>query len=122
MMGFKWAGMLAGTLAAALVTLSNILLVLAHQRVPPLVNGFGLTTVAIGFLIAFAAHLVHQINARIEVAAEQLEDRLAELEQRVGDHNTGFVEGYLYGHAPGRDAAVVPMGARRHDVQAPYRR
>src|SRR5690349_19850557 len=108
MMGFKWAGILAGTLTAALVALANILLVgFTHHRVPGVVNDFGVGLAAASIAIAISAHAYNQLSTKLDLTVELLVRRLEDLETRVGDHNTGFVEGYLASH--GRDAPVVPL-------------
>jgi hypothetical protein len=128
MMGFKWAGILAGALTAALLALANILLVsFTTYHVPGVVNDFGVGLAAASTAIAFSAHAYNQLATKLDLTVELLVRRLEDLENRVGDHNTGFVEGYLASH--GREASVVPLATYRpgggrivQDIQAPYRR
>jgi hypothetical protein len=108
MMGFKWAGILTGTLTAALLILANLLLAtLTRYTVPLVVNVFGVGVAAASAAIAFSAHLYDRVTTKLDQVFDMLVGRLEDLENRVGDRNTGFVEGYLLGHGP--EATVVPL-------------
>ena len=61
-------------------------------------------------VMAFCAHLFERVNAKLDLMFQVLAARLDELEGRVGDRNSGFVEGYLLRHTP--DASVVPLAPR----------
>jgi hypothetical protein len=115
MMSFKWAGILVGTLAAALAAMANVLVAsLTEYSVPGVVNDFAIAVAATGLAVGFTAHACAQLNTRLELTVELLVRRLEEVEDRVGDRNTGFVEGYLIGH--GNEATVIPLvpnGGRR---------
>jgi hypothetical protein len=108
MMAFKWAGVLAATLTIGLLTLANVLVVVLTQYwVPSVVNVFGVGLAAAGIGIAFAAHVYERISTKLDAMMDQVVGRLENLEGRVGDHNTGFVEGYLLNQ--GYEASVVPI-------------
>jgi hypothetical protein len=108
MMGFKWAGILVASLTSALVALANVLLAaLTHYSVPAVVNGFGIGVTAAGVAVAFSAHLFERVDRKLDLMVELLVARLEDLESRVGDRNSGFVEGYLLNQA--HEASVVPL-------------
>jgi hypothetical protein len=108
MMGFKWAGILSGTLTVALLALANVLVAtLTEYEVPSVVNDFGIGITAASVAVAFSAHLYDKANRKFDLMVDLLVTRLEDLESRVGDHNTGFVEGYLLNQS--RDASVVPL-------------
>jgi hypothetical protein len=108
MMGFKWAGILGGTLMIALVALANVLLATTTDHsVPAVVNDFGVAAGAAGVAVAFSAHLYERLNRKLDLMADLFLARLEDLENRVGDRNTGFVEGYLVNQS--REASVVPL-------------
>jgi hypothetical protein len=111
MMGFKWASIMAGTLTTALAALANgLVLSLTRHTVPDSVNVLAMGVSAVSCVMAFCAHLFERINAKLDLMFQVLAARLDELEGRVGDRNSGFVEGYLLGHSP--DASVVPIAPR----------
>ncbi|MEN3305851.1 MAG: hypothetical protein V7603_2053 [Micromonosporaceae bacterium] len=108
MMGFKWAGIISGTLAVGLVAMANVLLAaLTRYTVPNVVNDFGIGLAAAGGAIAVSAHLFEQVNRKLDLMVDLFVARLEDLENRVGDRNTGFVEGYLLNQS--REASVVPF-------------
>ena len=61
-------------------------------------------------VLAVVAELHDRLDNRISALTEFLVARLNEIEDRTGDRNSGFVEGYLLSH--GQEAAVVPFGRR----------
>jgi hypothetical protein len=108
MTGFKWAGILTGTLTIALIALANVLVVtLTTYAVPNVVNDFGIAVAAVSTAIACSAHLYERVSRKLDLMVDLFVGRLEALEERVGDRNSGFVEGYLLGHGP--DASVVPL-------------
>jgi hypothetical protein len=116
----KWAAVLVAVVIVALDTLANLLLAtLTAHAVPDAVNLFAAALASVAAVLAFGAHVAARTDARIDLIVELLTDRFQELETRIGDRNSGFVEGYMLGHAT--DAAVpeapvvhlVPRGARR---------
>jgi hypothetical protein len=116
----KWAAVLIAVVTIALDTLANLLLAtLTAHSVPNVVNMFALTLTAIAALCAFGAHMVARMDARMDLVIELLTGRFEELETRIGDRNSGFVEGYMLSHpaeAPVPEASVVqlaPRGPRR---------
>jgi hypothetical protein len=112
MTGVKWAGILTGTLTFALIGLANVLVAsMTRHTVPPVVNEFGAAIGAAGIMIAFVAYLHDLTSRKVDRISELFAARMEDLEARVGDHNTGFVEGYLASQgreavAPSRDAVT----------------
>jgi hypothetical protein len=116
----KWAAILVSVVTVALDTLANLLLAfLTPHAVPDVVNLFALTLAAAGAVIAFGAHIAIRFDAKLDLVTELLTTRLEDLEHRIGDRNTGFVEGYMLSHATETsipEAPVVqltPRGPRR---------
>jgi hypothetical protein len=117
----KWAAILVSVVTVALDTLANLLLAfLTPHAVPDVVNLFALTLAAAGAVIAFGAHIAIRFDAKLDLVTELLTTRLEDLEHRIGDRNTGFVEGYMLSHATTEtsipEAPVVqltPRGPRR---------
>lgn len=116
----KWAAVMVSVVTVALDTLANLLLeILTPHAVPDVVNLFATTLAAVGAVIAFGAHLAIRFDAKLNLVVELLTTRLDELENRIGDRNTGFVEGYMLSHGTETsvpEAPVVqltPRGPRR---------
>lgn len=116
----KWAAILVSVVTVALDVLANLLLeILTPHRVPDVINLFAVALAVFGAAIAFNAHLALRLDARLDLVVDLLTTRLGELEDRIGDRNTGFVEGYMLSHAteaPVPEASVVqlaPRGPRR---------
>ncbi|MDQ7911390.1 hypothetical protein RB614_43580 [Phytohabitans sp. ZYX-F-186] len=119
-MPLKWTAVVVATVAVTLCVTANILVdVLSNQRVPDVVNLFAVATASVTTLIAVMAEFYQRVDDRLSAMSEFLVVRLEELDDRTGDRNTGFVEGYLLGQGhDGRplsqtnDASVVPLGYR----------
>jgi|SwirhisoilCB3_FD_contig_101_813658_length_1449_multi_3_in_0_out_0_2 hypothetical protein len=116
----KWAAVLVSVVTVALDTLANLLLAfLTPHAVPDVVNLFALTLAAAGTVIAFGAHVVMRFDTKLDLVIQLLTTRLEDLENRIGDRNTGFVEGYMLSHTTETsipEAPVVqltPRGPRR---------
>jgi hypothetical protein len=114
----KWAAVLVAVVTSALDALANLLLaVLTPHAVPVVVNLFALAVAGVAAIFAFIAHLAVRTDAKIDRVVSALTERLEDLEARIGDRNTGFVEGYMLGHSmDGPEASVVPLtprGSRR---------
>jgi len=78
----------------------------------------GFDVAAIAFLASYAPTI--RFDAKLDLVTELLTTRLEDLEHRIGDRNTGFVEGYMLSHATTEtsipEAPVVqltPRGPRR---------
>jgi hypothetical protein len=110
----KWAAVLVAVVISALDVLANLLLaVLTPHTVPVVVNLFALAIAGVSAIFAFVAYLVVRTDAKIEIVIGLLTRRLEDLEARVGDRNSGFVEGYMLGHAvDSPEASVVPLAPR----------
>ncbi len=115
----KWAAVLIAVLAIALDALANLLLAtLTPHAVPVVVNLYAVALTCVATIVALGAHLAARLEARLDYVVELLANRFEELEARIGDRNTGFVEGYMLSHAetPVPEASVVPLvprGGRR---------
>ncbi|BCB79928.1 hypothetical protein GCM10022251_08820 [Phytohabitans flavus] len=119
-MPLKWSAVVVGTVAVTLTVTANILVeVLSTRQVPIVVNLFAVAVASVTTLVAVMAEFYQRVNDRLSAMSEFMVVRLAELDDRTGDRNTGFVEGYLLGqghdsHPVGQsnDASVVPLGFR----------
>ncbi len=119
-MPLKWSAVVMATVAVTLCVTANILVeVLSTQQVPIVVNLFAVALASVMTLVAVMAEFYQRVNDRLSAMSEFIVVRLAELDDRTGDRNTGFVEGYLLGqghddHPRGHssDASVVPLGFR----------
>jgi hypothetical protein len=121
-MPLKWSAVVVATVAVTLCVTANILVgVLSTRQVPIVVNLFAVATASVTTLVAVMAEFYQRVNDRLSAMSEFLVVRLAELDDRTGDRNTGFVEGYLIGQGQGHDgyplgqstdASVVPLGFR----------
>jgi hypothetical protein len=110
----KWAAVLVAVVISALDALANLLLaLLTPHAVPVVVNLFALAVAGVAAIFAFVAHLAVRTDAKIETVVGLLTRRLEDLEARVGDRNSGFVEGYMLGHSiDSPEASVVPLTPR----------
>jgi len=110
-MGFKWAGVLIAAVTIALDMLANLLVAtLTPQVVPGVINLYAVASAGVAVVVAVVAHLHSQADAKQDLVIELLVGRFEEMEARIGDRNSGFVEGYMLSRAP--DAAVVPLTPR----------
>jgi hypothetical protein len=110
-MGFKWAGVLVAVVTAALDALANLLLeTLTTHSVPEVVNLFAVACSAVAAIAAIVVHAYGRLEAKIDLVIELVVGRFDELEARIGDRNSGFVEGYMLSH--GSEASVVPLTPR----------
>jgi hypothetical protein len=112
---FKWTGILIAVVTTALAALANLLVAtLTVHTVPAPINEFALALIVVGTMVAFIAYLQERSDRRVDAFIGFVRGRLDDLESRIGDHNTGFVEGYLLGHgdAPEAPAPVVPLAPR----------
>jgi len=107
----KWLGGLVAVLCVALDLLANLLVqAMSGRWVPDVINVFAVGTAAVALVTTLGLHLFDRLEAKVDRLSESLAGRMDELTQRVGDRNSGFVEGYLAGQ--GRDGAVVPLAQR----------
>ncbi|SCL27595.1 hypothetical protein GA0070616_3530 [Micromonospora nigra] len=110
-MTLKWLTVVVATVSMTLCATGNVVtLAVNGGQLPLLVNLFALTTAGTAVVLAVVAELHDRLDNRVTALTEFLVERLREIEERAGDRNTGFVEGYLLSH--GQDAAVVPFGRR----------
>jgi hypothetical protein len=110
----KWAAVLVAVVISALDVLANLLLaILTPHAVPVIVNLFALAIAGVAAIFAFVAYLAVRTEAKIETVVGLLTRRLEDLEARVGDRNSGFVEGYMLSHTiDSPEASVVPLASR----------
>jgi hypothetical protein len=110
-MGFKWAGVLIAVVMAALDALANLLLAtLTTHSVPEVVNLFAVACATVATVVAIVLHAYTRVEAKIDLVIELVVGRFDEMEARLGDRNSGFVEGYMLSHGP--EASVVPLAPR----------
>jgi hypothetical protein len=112
----KWAAVLVAVVTIALDALANLLLAtLTPHAVPDVVNLFALSAAAVAAIFAFGLDLAIRMQARYDLVIELMTTRFEELEARIGDRNSGFVEGYMLGRSselPEPEASVVPLVPR----------
>ncbi|MEH1097615.1 hypothetical protein [Micromonospora sp. CPCC 205561] len=110
-MTLKWMAVVIATVSLTLGVTGNVVtLAVNGGQLPMLVNLLALTCAGTAVILAVVAELHHRLDDRVSALADFLVGRLQEIEDRTGDRNTGFVEGYLLNH--GQDASVVPFGRR----------
>jgi hypothetical protein len=108
---FKWTGVLIAVVSVALDGLANLLLAtLTTHKVPSVFNAYAVGLATIGLLVAFLSYLYERIESRFDYYVKVLLDRFEETENRIGDRNSGFAEGYMMSHAP--EAPVIPLAPR----------
>jgi hypothetical protein len=116
MVTVKWAAVLVAVVTIALDVLANLLLAtLTPHAVPVVVNLFALALACIAAIFAFGLDLALRMQARFDLTIELMTRRFEELEARIGDRNSGFVEGYMLGRSPEMpvpEASVVPLVPR----------
>ena len=116
MVTVKWGAILVAVVTLALDALSNLLLAtLTPHAVPDVVNLFALALAAVAAIFAFGLDLALRMQARFDLTIELMTRRFEELEARIGDRNSGFVEGYMLGRSPEMpvpEASVVPLVPR----------
>ncbi|GAB3143601.1 hypothetical protein GCM10027290_20190 [Micromonospora sonneratiae] len=116
-MTLKWMAVVVAAMATTLCVTVNIVMATVNGHHAPLIlNMLAITIAGSATVLAVVADLHDRLNGRITALTEFLIARLNEIDSHAGDHNTGFVEGYLLSHNP--DAAVVPIGPRLHGRRA----
>ncbi|AVT33832.1 MULTISPECIES: hypothetical protein [unclassified Plantactinospora] len=117
-MTLKWMAVVVAAVSLTLCVTANVVVGTVHggDPVPFLVNVLAITATGTAIVLAVIADLHERLNARITALTEFLIARLNELDRNTGDHNTGFVEGYLLSR--NQDSAVVPIGPRMHGRRA----
>lgn len=114
----KWAGVLVAALSIALDAMANLLLVtIGRAPVPMWINLFAVGLAAVAAVSAYVTHLFGRLDAKLDLVMELLVGRFDELETRIGDRNSGFVEGYMLSRTP--EAPVVPLVPRGTGRRAP---
>src|SRR5262249_7003868 len=116
-LAFKWTGILIAAVTVALDGMANLILAtLTTFDVPSVLNMMAVGLVVVGALVAFIAHLQDRTERDLDHFVDLVLTRIDELEIRIGDRNSGFVEGYLLGYDGGTggtaDAPVLPFTPR----------
>ncbi|MCX4386689.1 hypothetical protein OG777_07070 [Micromonospora peucetia] len=110
-MTLKWMAVVIATVSLTLGVTGNVVtLAVNGGQLPLLVNLLALTCAGTAVVLAVVAELHDRLDNRVSALTDFLVGRLKEIEDRTGDRNSGFVEGYLLSH--GQEAAVVPFGRR----------
>ncbi|MFB9235215.1 hypothetical protein ACFFWC_06630 [Plantactinospora siamensis] len=110
-MTLKWTAVVVAAVAITLCVTANVVTgTMGGRPVPDVVNLLAVATASGAGVLAFVADLHERLNGRVTALTEFLVARLNDLDATVGDHNAGFVEGYLLGQ--GRESAVVPIAPR----------
>ncbi|HEX6498386.1 MAG TPA: hypothetical protein VF054_05060 [Micromonosporaceae bacterium] len=111
-MVYRWVALLVAVVVTAAALVANGLLVtLAHRMLPLLANIAALIVITLAALVAFVAHQSVRLDRKIDLLAEMMMSRFDEVDARIGDRNSGFVEGYMIGQGS-RPASVVPITQR----------
>lgn len=117
-MTLKWMAVVVAAVSLTLCVTANVVVgtVNGGDPVPFVVNVLAIAATGTATVLAVVADLHERLNARITALTEFLIARLNELDHNAGDHNAGFVEGYLLSR--GQDPSVVPIGPRLHSRRA----
>jgi hypothetical protein len=116
-MTLKWMAVVVAAVSVTLCVTANVVVGTVNGgQVPIVVNLLTITAAGSATVLAVVADLHDRLNGRVTALTEFLIARLDEIDDRTGDRNAGFVEGYLLNH--GQDAAVVPIGSRMHGRRA----
>jgi hypothetical protein len=100
-------------MTVALDGMANLILdTLTTHNVPEVINVLAMGLAVVGALVAFIAYLQDRTERSLNRIIERALTRIDDLESRIGDRNSGFVEGYLLGHGGTPDAPVVPLTPR----------
>lgn len=110
-MTLKWLAVLVATVSVTLSVTGNVVVSAVNGgELPLIVNLFALTTAGTAVVLAVLVDLYDRLNDRLTALTEFLVARLNDIEAHAGDHNAGFVEGYLLSRD--QEASVVPFGPR----------
>jgi hypothetical protein len=116
-MTLKWMAVVVASVSVTLCVTANVVVGTVNgEQVPVVVNLLAITAAGSATVLAVVAELHDRLNGRVTALTEFLIARLNEIDDRTGDRNAGFVEGYLLNH--GQDAAVLPLGPRMHGRRA----
>jgi hypothetical protein len=113
-MNCKWTGVLIAAVVVPLTLTINVVVeALTDREVPTVINAFALTSAG----VAAVAALVAEHHERSVAALKSVIDRFDEVEERIGDYNTGFVAGYLLSidRDPAAVVSMVPRGTTRRE-------
>ncbi len=120
-MALKWTAVVTAAVVITVYVTANVLVAsLTTHAVPAVVNLSAIAVAAVATVLAVVAELYVRIDRRLTGLSDFVAERLDRIEDRVGDHNTGFVDGYLLGrgqepppeHGAHEGAAVLPLGLR----------
>lgn len=110
-MTLKWSAVVVATVAVSLCVTANILVeALTVWQVPLVVNLFAIASAAVATVLAVLAEYQHRLEERLRTLSDYLVKQLNDIDNHTGDHNAGFVEGYMLGQA--HDGTVIPLAPR----------
>jgi hypothetical protein len=110
-MALKWTGVLVAAISVTLFATANVLVVVVGgESVPAVLNMVTAVAAGTAVVVAVAAELYNRLDSRLNALTDLVLTRFDDLASHTGDHNAGFVEGYLLRR--GEDAAIVPLGPR----------
>lgn len=110
-MTLKWSAVVVAAVAVSLCVTANILVeALTVWHVPLVVNLFAVASAAVATVLAVLAEYQHRLEERLRTLSDYLVKQLNDIDNHTGDHNAGFVEGYMLGQA--HDGTVVPLAPR----------
>lgn len=108
-MALRWAGILVAVISVTATVTANVVAT-GGTGVPDAVTMAGIATAATATVVAVAAHCYVRLDAKLDRLHELVITRFDQVDTEIGDRNSGFVEGYLIGHAP--QGSVVPLAPR----------
>ena len=111
----KWSTALVCVLAVALAVLANVLVTTwTSDNLPEVVNTYAVGVAVTAGLATLLLHLHGRLDAKLNLTIEVLVSRFEDVNERVGDRNSAFIEGYVLGREPDPSPApaqVLPMRA-----------
>jgi hypothetical protein len=110
-MTLKWSAVVVAAVAVSLCVTANILVeALTVWQVPLVVNLFTIASAAVATVLAVLAEYQRRLEERLHTLSDYLVKQLNDIDNHTGDHNAGFVEGYMLGQA--HDGTVIPLAPR----------
>lgn len=102
----KWSTALVCALAVALALLTNVFITSHHLPAP--VTLYAVAVALAAGLATLVLHLHSRLDARLDLTIEVLVSRFDDVNERVGDRNSAFIEGYVLGREPDPQPAPAP--------------
>jgi len=107
----KWSTALVCVLAVALVLLTNVFL--TSHDLPALVSLYAVAVALSAGLATLLLHLHSRLDAKLDLTIEVLVSRFDDVNERVGDRNSAFIEGYVLGREPDPQPVAAPVLSMR---------